>query len=260
MYIFLVVTGFFSLVPFYWMLASATNRSADIVEGKIFFGTHFIDNFTQFMITMRGLKAFINSLRNSVIGTLLSLFVCSTAGYGFQVFRSRAKDRILSMLLLSMMIPFASVMVPLFKMISMVRLLNTTAGFILPSVSTAFLIYFFRQSSMTFPFEIIQAARVDGMGEFRIYTRVYFPVMIPTFIAGGIVIFMNYWNSYLWPLVIMQTPESQTLPLLITSLTAGYVTDYGVLMMGVTICTLPTVILFFFLQKYFIAGVLGSVI
>jgi lactose/L-arabinose transport system permease protein len=83
--------------------------------------------------------------------------------------------------------------------------------------------------------------------------------MIPTFVAAGIVTFMNTWNSYLWPLIIMQRQESQTLPLMITSLTSGYTTDYGILMLAVTICTLPTVLIFFALQKHFVAGVLGSV-
>jgi lactose/L-arabinose transport system permease protein len=165
----------------------------------------------------------------------------------------------MSILLLSMMVPFASIMVPLFQLFSQARLIDTTLGFILPSVSTAFLIFFFRQSSMSFPYEIVQAARVDGMGEFGIYSRIYVPIMLPTFVAAGIVTFMSCWNNYLWPLIIMQRQESQTLPLMITSLTSGYTTDYGILMLAVTICTLPTVIIFFALQRHFVAGVLGSI-
>jgi lactose/L-arabinose transport system permease protein len=165
----------------------------------------------------------------------------------------------MAVLLLSMMVPFASIMVPLFKMFSQLKLLDTTAGFILPSLSTAFLIFFFRQSSISFPYEIVQAARVDGVGEFGIYLQIYLPVMTPTFIAAGIVTFMSSWNNYLWPLIIMQRQESRTMPLMITSLTSGYTTDYGILMLAVTICTLPTVIIFFALQKYFVVGMLGSV-
>jgi lactose/L-arabinose transport system permease protein len=181
------------------------------------------------------------------------------AGYGFQIYRDKYKDRLMSILLLSMMVPFASIMVPLFRMFSQWNLLDTTAGFILPSISTAFLIFFFRQSSVSFPLEIVQAARVDGLGEFNIYLRVYLPVMAPTFAAAAIVTFMNNWNNYLWPLIIMQRQESQTMPLLVTSLTSGYTTDYGILMLAVSICTLPTVILFFTQQKRFVAGILGSV-
>jgi lactose/L-arabinose transport system permease protein len=259
MYGFLVFACFFSVIPFLWMVISATNKSIDIIAGKFFFGTYLARNIKQLLASVSVSRAFLNSLKNSVAGTIVSLFICSMAGYGFQIYRNRSKDRLMAVLLLSMMVPFASIMVPLFKMFSQFKLLDTTLGYILPSVSTAFLIFFFRQSSMSFPYEIVQAARVDGMGEFRIYFQIYLPVMIPTFVAAGIVTFMNSWNNYLWPLIIMQRQESQTMPLMITSLTSGYTTDYGILMLAVTICTLPTVIIFFILQKHFIAGVLGSV-
>ena len=165
----------------------------------------------------------------------------------------------MNILLLSMMIPFASIMVPLFKMFSSAHLLNTTVGFVLPSISTAFLIFFFRQNSQTFPIETIQAARVDGLNEFQIYLRIYFPIMSPTFAAAAIVTFMNAWNNYMWPLIVMQSQSMRTMPLLVTGLTAGYVTDYGLLMLSVSIMTLPTVILFFTQQRKFVEGVVGSV-
>jgi lactose/L-arabinose transport system permease protein len=259
LYSFLILVCFFSVFPFYWMLASATNRSIDIIKGKMGFGTYLAGNIKQLLASVSLGTSFWNSLRNTAAGSAASLFICSMAGYGFQVYRNKGKDQLMSLLLLSMMVPFASIMIPLFKMFSQARLLDTTLGFILPSVSTAFLIFFFRQSSMSFPYEIIQSARVDGMNEFGIYIRIYMPVMAPTFAAAGIVTFMNNWNNYLWPLIIMQSQKSQTMPLLITSLTSGYTTDYGILMLAVTICTLPVVILFFSQQKRFVAGILGSV-
>jgi lactose/L-arabinose transport system permease protein len=204
-------------------------------------------------------RSFFNSLRFTFVATAASLFVCSMAGYGFQIYRDKNKDRLMSVLLLSMMVPFASVMIPLFKMFSIMNLLDTTLGFILPSISTAFLIFFFRQNSMSFPYEVVQAARVDGMGEFGIYLKIYLPVMAPTLAAAAIVTFMGSWNSYLWPLIVMQSQESKTMPLLITGLTSGYTTDYGMLMLAVSICTLPTVLLFITRQKRFVAGILGSV-
>lgn len=259
MYVFLILVCLFSVFPFYWMLSAATNRSVDIIKGKTGFGSYLVNNIKQLLASVSLGNSFWNSLRNTVTGTVASLFICSMAGYGFQVYRDKNKDRLIAILLLSMMVPFASIMIPLFRMFSQVRLLDTTLGFVLPSVSTAFLIFFFRQSSMSFPYEIIQSARVDGMNEFGIYIRIYMPVMAPTFAAAGIVTFMNNWNNYLWPLIIMQSQQSQTMPLLITSLTAGYTTDYGILMLAVTICTMPAVILFFSQQKRFIAGILGSV-
>ena len=259
MYIFLIVVCVFSAFPFFWMVSAATNKSVDIIKGKILFGPHLFENAKKLFAAANLGGSFFNSLRNTVIGTLCSLFVCSMAGYGFQIYRDKNKDRLMSVLLLSMMVPFASVMIPLFKMFSMMSLLDTTLGFILPSISTAFLIFFFRQSSMSFPYEIVQAARVDGMGEFGIYVKIYLPVMAPTLAAAAIVTFMNNWNSYLWPLIIMQSQESRTMPLLISGLTAGYVTDYGMLMLAVSVCTIPTVLIFVTQQKRFVAGILGSV-
>jgi lactose/L-arabinose transport system permease protein len=259
MYIFLIVVCLFSCFPFIWMILAATNSSVDIIKGRVLPGAYLFENVKKLFATVNVGNAFWNSLRNTGIGTIASLFICSMAGYGFQIYRDKSKDRLMTILLLSMMVPFASIMIPLFRMFSIASLLDTTLGFVLPTVSTAFLIFFFRQSSMSFPFEIVQSARVDGLGEFGIYARIYLPVMFPTVVAAGIVTFMNNWNSYLWPLVIMQREESRTMTLLTTSLTSGYTTDYGILMLAVTFCTLPTVVLFFCLQRYFVEGVLGSV-
>ena len=258
-YTFIIIFCIFSVFPFYWMLVGATNQSADVVTGKLTFGSHLFENIKTMMKTLNVGRAFWNSLRTTLIQTILSIIVCSMAGYGFQIYRDKGKDRLMKILLLSMMIPFATTMVPLFKMFSKIHLLNTTLGFVLPSISTAFLIFFFRQNSMSFPIETIQAARVDGLSEFMIYCRVYLPIMKPTFAAAAIVTFMNGWNNYLWPLIVMQSQKMQTMPLLVTGLTSGYVTDYGLLMLCVTIMTLPTVLIFFTQQKRFVEGIIGSV-
>lgn len=258
-YAFIIIFCLFSVFPFYWMLVGATNQSADVVTGKLTFGTYLFENIKTMIKTLNVGRAFWNSLRTTLIQTVLSIIVCSMAGYGFQIYRDKGKDRLMKILLLSMMIPFATTMVPLFKMFSKIHLLNTTLGFVLPSISTAFLIFFFRQNSMSFPIETIQAARVDGLSEFMIYCRVYLPIMKPTFAAAAIVTFMNGWNNYLWPLIVMQSQKMQTMPLLVTGLTSGYVTDYGLLMLCVTIMTLPTVLIFFTQQKRFVEGIIGSV-
>lgn len=258
-YVFIIIFCLFSVFPFYWMIVGATNKSADVVTGKLTFGTYLFENIRTMISTLNIGRAFWNSLRTTVIQTVLSIIVCSMAGYGFQIYRDKGKDRLMKILLLSMMIPFATTMVPLFKMFSRIHLLNTTIGFVLPSISTAFLIFFFRQNSMSFPIETIRAARVDGLSELMIFFRVYFPIMKPTFAAAAIVTFMNGWNNYLWPLIVMQSQKMQTMPLLVTGLTSGYVTDYGLLMLCVTIMTLPTVLIFFTQQKRFVEGIIGSV-
>lgn len=258
-YIFLIIICFGSVFPFYWMIMAATNKSADVISGKLTFGLYLIENIKSMLATVKMGQAFWNSLRTSVLQTVFSIIVCSAAGYGFQIYRDKKKDMLMGILLLSMMIPFASTMIPLFRMFSKAKLLNTTVGFILPSISTAFLIFFFRQNSASFPVETIQAARVDGLNEFQIYAQIYCPIMAPTFAAAAIVTFMSAWNNYMWPLIVMQSQKMQTMPLLVTGLTAGYTTDYGLLMLSVTIMTLPTVILFFTQQRRFVEGVVGSV-
>jgi len=258
-YSFIVLICAFSIFPFYWMVVGATNKSTDVIIGKITPGIYLIENIKTMISTLNIGNAFWNSLRTSVIQTLISITICSMAGYGFQIYRDKGKNRLMNILLLSMMIPFATTMVPLFKMFSSVHLLNTTLGFVLPGISTAFLIFFFRQNSVSFNLEIVQAARVDGLNEFQIYLKVYVPVMAPTFAAAAVVTFMNAWNNYMWPLIVMQDQKMQTMPLLVSGLVAGYVTDYGLLMLCVSLMTIPTVIIFITQQRKFIEGVTGSV-
>jgi lactose/L-arabinose transport system permease protein len=259
LYSFLIIAGVASAFPFFWMVSAATNKSVDVIKGRLFFGLNLIENFKTLIASIPIIKGFWNSLRNTAVGTILSLFVCSLAGFGFQVYRDKAKDRLMGILLLSMMVPFASVMVPLFRMISQFKLLNTTAGIVLPSISTVFLIFFFRQNSAAFPMEIVQAARVDGLGEFGIYARIYVPVMSSTFAAAAIITFMGAWNNYLWPLIILLKEESRTMPIMLATLTSGYTTDYGSLMLAISICTVPTLLIFVTQQRRFVSGILGSV-
>jgi lactose/L-arabinose transport system permease protein len=259
MYALLIIISFISIFPFYDMVSGATNRSTDVIAGRMYPGTYLIANIQEILKETNPIRAFWNSLWNAVVLTVLSLIICSMAGYAFVTYRSKGKDRVMMVLLLSMMVPFAAILIPLFRVFSIMKLLNTTMGFVLPTVSTAFMIFFFRQITMTFPQEIVQAARVDGLSEFGIYLRIYTPIMSPTFAAAAIVVFMNGGNNYLWPLVIMSKQETRTMPLLLTGLTAGYTTNYGILLFAVALCTIPTVVLFFTQQKKFVAGILGSV-
>ena len=124
---------------------------------------------------------------------------------------------------------------------------------------TPFLIMMFRQSARSFPTEIIEAARIDGLGELQIFFKIFMPTMKSTYAAAMTVTFMNAWNNYLWPKVIMMDDTSQTMPMLVANLSSGYSIDYGVLMLGVLICSLPTGILFLVLQKSFANGIVGAV-
>ena len=258
-YIFLVIVGFISAFPFYFIVVSATNPSVEVIRGRMFFGNYFISNFENLVKTIPIGMGFLNSVRNALVQTLGSLLICSMAGYGFQIYRDKAKDNLMFVLLLSMMIPFAAIMVPLFRLTSSLKLLNTTAGMVMPFLSTAFLIFFFRQCAQSFPMEIVHSARVDGASEIGIFIRIFIPVMSPTFAAAAIVTFMSGWNAFLWPLIILQKETAKTLFILITQLSSGYVTDYGMQLLAITISVIPTLLIFITQQRRFVEGILGSV-
>ncbi|MEY8352784.1 carbohydrate ABC transporter permease [Lachnospiraceae bacterium 54-53] len=258
-YAFLTIVSVISVFPLYWMLVAATNKSVDVTRGTMVFGTAFIDNARKLFASQNVVTALGNSFRYSVILTLVSLVVCSIAGYGFEIYHDRAKDRVMSVILLAMMVPFAATMIPLYQLFAKAKLLNSTLGFILPTISTPFLIMLFRQSARSFPVDILEAARLDGLNEFWIFWRMFLPTMRSTYAAAMTITFMNAWNSYLWPKVILSDADSITMPMLVANLTEGYVTDYGTLMLAVLVCTVPTVIIFFLLQRSFAEGITGSV-
>ena len=259
MYLFLCIVSFISVFPLYWMVSASTNKSAEVISGRLIPGTYFMENLKNLLGAQNITRAFGNSVKYSVILTLVSLVVCSLAGYGFEIFHDKAKDSLMSVILLAMMVPFVATMIPLFQMCSKMGLLNTTLGFILPTISTPFLIMMFRQSARSFPHDIMEAARIDGLSEIRIFFQMFIPTMRSTYAAAMTITFMNAWNSYLWPKVIMTDSNSQTMPMVVANLTEGYVTDYGMLMLAVLICTLPTAIVFFCLQNAFAEGITGAV-
>lgn len=258
-YIFLIIVSFISVFPFYWMVSAATNTSVDVARGKIWFGTHALENFKNLTAANDLWRAMGNSFVYAIAQTVICLFICSLAGFGFELYHDKAKDKLFSVLLLAMMVPQVATMIPLFKMISSMKLLNTVWAFILPAISTPFMIMMFRQNSRNFPVDIMEAARLDGLSEFKIFFKMYMPVMKSTYAAAAVITFMNAWNAYLWPKVVMGQKEAQTMPMLIANVAAGYTIDYGVLMMGVLFCSIPTMLVFFILQKQFAEGITGAV-
>lgn len=258
-YLFLVIISFISVFPLLWMISAATNTSLDVARGKIMFGTYAMQNFKNLIASQNLAGAMGNSFLYAIVQTVISMFVCSLAGFGFELYHDKNKDRLFSILLLAMMVPQVATMVPLFKMMSRAGLLNSVWAFILPSISTPFLIMMFRQNSRNFPNDLMQAARIDGLSETGIFFRMYVPIMKSTYAAAAVITFMNAWNAYLWPKVVMTDNRAQTMPMLIANIASGYSIDYGMLMMGVLFCSIPTMIVFFVLQKQFAEGITGAV-
>ena len=263
-YIFLILFALFSIFPLFWMLTAATNTTVDVSQGRLWFGSYAIENFKDLLegapfFQSKLWSAMRNSFFFAAVQTVLSLLICSLAGFGFELYHDKAKDALFGVLLMAMMIPGVATMIPLFTMMSKMKLLSSVWGFILPSIATPFLIMMFRQNSRNFPIALLDAARLDGLTEIGIFFRIYMPVMKSTYAAAAVITFMNAWNAYLWPRVVLKAPESQTMPLYIANLAGGYTIDYGALMMSVLFCSLPTVIIFFILQKQFAEGITGAV-
>ena len=258
-YIVLSIASLLSVFPLYYMISGATNKSIDIVRGRLIPGSSLMENFKSLTANQNLGLAMFNSFRNAIVITILTLLICSIAGYGFEIYHDKGKDLLMSILLLAMMLPFVALMIPLFTMFSKIGLVNSWMALVLPSISTPFMIMLFRQASRSFPVDIIEASRLEGMSEIAIFFRMYIPVMKSTYGAAMTVTFMNAWNNYLWPKVILQNNESITMPMLVANLKSGYSVDYGMLMLGVLICTLPTAVIFFCLQKSFSNGLTGAV-
>ncbi len=258
-YVAMSVAAFISVFPFYWLVVGATNSSPDIINGKMSFGSYLVTNFHKMVEQADMLQLFWNSAKISVIATGLTLLISSMAGYGFEIYKSRWSERVFALLLAMLSIPFAALIIPLFITISKLRLINSHWAVIIPTIASIFIIFYFRQATKAFPSELRDAAKVDGLKEWQIFWHIYIPVMRSTYAAATIIIFMANWNNYLWPLIALQTNEMKTVTQGIATLLTAYTPDYGVTMIATTLATLPTLIIFFVLQKQFVQGLLGSV-
>lgn len=264
-YLFLGAATIISVFPFLWMIVGATNKSVDVTKGRLLPGNYLGENFKSLLDTVDLMNALMNSAKISIMTTVLALLVGSLAGYGFEVYRSRAKDIVFNILLMSMMIPFAALMVPLYRMFGRISQtmpligIDTLEAVVLPSVATAFLIFFFRQNTKMFAREMLEAGRIDGLSELGIFLRIYMPTMKTTYAAAAIITFMSSWNNFLWPLVVLQSEETRTVPLLISYLGSSYTPDFGMILTAIVIATIPTATIFFLMQRHFVAGMMGSV-
>ena len=255
----LILFSLFCVFPLIWVVIAATNSSVDIVSGVLTPGSHLLENWKTLTENYDVGRTCLNSVKYSVVTTVVAMIVCSIAGYGFEIFHDRFKDKLFGLLMLTMMVPFVATIIPLYQAYARTGLLNSTLGFILPSVSTVFLIMLFRQNSKNFPKEIIEAARIDGENETGIFFKMYVPTIGATYAAGATITFMNAWNNYMWARLIMSDNSAQTLPMMISNMITGHYIDYGMLMLAVLISTLPTLVVFFALQKSFVQGMTGAV-
>lgn len=261
-YVTLLIGAVISLFPFYWAAIAATNES-----GKVFAkppvlvpGGKLFDNIANLNEAIGIGRVMFNSLFVVVIYTALSLIICTMAGYAFAKFRFKGRDILFGMFLLSMMVPYHALVIPLFKMMAAWGWLNTYQALILPNLAYPFGIFLMRQNMLAVPDAMMEAGRIDGVNEWGLFTRIILPSVKPALAATAIFLFMFQWNSFLWPLIAVQTKEMYTLPVALSSLFGLSRIDYGQVMAGVTLATGPIIIFFLLLQRHFISGMLGSAV
>ncbi|MBM7663163.1 lactose/L-arabinose transport system permease protein [Bacillus mesophilus] len=262
LYIGLTIGAIVSLFPFYWALIGATNES-----GKMFAkppnllpGDKFIENIINLNETIGIGRVMFNSLFVSITYTVLALLISTMAAYAFAKFKFKGRDLIFSIFLLSMMVPYHALVIPLFKMMAGLGWLNTYQALILPNLAYPFAIFLMRQNMLAFPTALIEASRIDGAGEWRIFWSVVLPSMKPALAATAIFLFMFQWNNFLWPLVAVSSTDMYTFPVALSSLFGLSRIDYGQVMAGVSLATVPIIIFFLLLQRHFISGMLGSAV
>jgi lactose/L-arabinose transport system permease protein len=251
-----------SIAPFYWMLVGSTLPSGEIfrLPPKLLPGEYLAKNFQSLNESLGFAKIFWNSLFIALVYTVVSTLISSMAGYAFAKFNFKGKNLFFFIILCTLMIPSQVTLIPLFEMMVTFNWLNTYQAIILPTLASPFAIYLMRQNMKAVPDSIIEASRVDGAGELKIFFTVILPVTRPAMAAVAIFLFMSQWNSLLWPLITLNSKEMFTLPVALSSIIGMARIDYGQLMLGTTLSTVPIMIFFLLLQKHFISGILGGAV
>lgn len=249
------------LFPVYSLALAAFRPGRDLLRFGIttatLVPTHLIfDNIPALATARDGIYLFWfrNSILLMAVRTLLSIFLSAFVGYGLGIYSFRGRKALLSLVIFLMVIPIQILILPLYKLMIALHLMNTIWGVVLPFIVYPFAIFFFRQYVSGLPRDFLDAGRIDGLSEFGIYFRIMMPLMPPAFGAMTILISLQSWNDFLWPLIVLRTERMFTLPIGLNSLLTPYGNNYDMLLSGAFAATVPIVIVFLFFQRYFVAG------
>jgi lactose/L-arabinose transport system permease protein len=259
MWLFILSGAVVSVFPFFWMVVGMTLNPNDVIRGLVIPGGELGANWAKASANYNLPVFFRNSLLIALSTVLFGVIVNALAAFGFEKYRSGSRDRVFSILLLTLIIPQIALVIPTFKLLAFFNLLDSHLAIVLPSIMSVFIIFFMRQNFRMFPTEIMEAARVDGASELSIFISIVTPSMKATFASAAIYLFLAQWNSYLWPLMTILSDGKKTLPIAMSSMMNAYTIEYGALMVIVCISILPVLVLFLSLQKQFVAGLIGSV-
>jgi multiple sugar transport system permease protein len=255
-YAILTVAAVISVIPFLYVISTSFKDTVALFSypPEWIPKQPTLENFRSLVRDYPFLRWTANSFIVASVVTVIKVIIDSMAGYAFAKMQFPGKDALFVVVLATLMIPFAATLIPLFLIVRDLNLTNTYAGLILPALASPIGIFMMRQFIETLPGDLENAARLDGCSEFAVYRRVILPLIRPGLVVLGVFTFMTQWTSYLWPLVIGTRPEMFTLTVGVQSLRSLFTVNWGVLSAGAVLSMLPLVIVFIFLQRYFIAG------
>jgi len=258
--------GIFFLVPFAWMVSASFKTTQEIFSypPSLIPNTISLTNYQRLFSNWPFPSWYGNSLVVALLTTAMVLFFSSLAGFAFAKYRFRGQSALFLLLLGSSMIPFPILLIPLFILVANIGWVNSLEALIIPFMAPAIGIFLMRQFMSYIPSELLDAARIDGASDFRTYWQIVLPLVLPGLATLGILTFLGSWNNYLWPLVVLRSSGSMTLPVgmasMLTGVAAGSAPPYGPAMAASVLVSIPIIVVFLFLQRYYIAGLtLGGV-
>lgn len=263
MYTVLTLVAILAAFPFFWMLIASTHRSATLltVPPPVTPGGALMTNYNELMAGLPFWRGMFNSMFVAGVHTVLVLFFCSLGGYAFAKFQFPGRGKLFGMMLATMMIPGILGTIPSFMLMRSFGWLNTYLPLIVPGIANAFGIFWMRQYiEGAIPNDLMDAGRIDGAHEFRIYWNIVLPVITPALAALAIMTFMGSWNGFFWPLLILKDELKYTLPVMLASLQNQYGQEEGVRMLGATIAILPIMIVFLMSARKFMAGMTAGAV
>lgn len=267
-WILLIAVLFFTVTPIIFMAVSAFMDPKQIlampfnwIPSRKYFTSSDRTFFTNFHRALFGnnnqpvfLRNMLNSLVVAVTDSFTTVFLASLCGYGLAKFNFKGRNAVFMSIMATMMIPFEAIMIPLYMVVSSMHMINTYRGLIIPFMVSAFGVFQMRQYLLTFPTEYIDAARVDGLSEPGIYAKIVVPNCKPVIATLGILSFRNQWDNLLWPLLVSQKETMKTIPQYITKFSEEKLTDEGAMMACALLASIPMIVMFFSLSKYFLGG------
>ncbi|MBF0543098.1 MAG: carbohydrate ABC transporter permease [Candidatus Riflebacteria bacterium] len=255
--IFSCISLVITLFPFFWMVSTSLKSGKEILAdpGKIIPMNFSFEGFKALFRIADIPMHFVNSIVFALGLTIISLILNSMAAYAFAKISFPRRDKIFTLLVLTMMVPSQVTIIPVFLILKFFGFLNSYAGLIVPGCAHVFGIFMMRQFILDIPDELFEAARVDGCGEFKIFTSIVIPLCRPVIATLAVLSFVTAWNEFLLPLIIMQDESHYTLPVSLSVIGGQYGADWDILMAGAVLVALPSIIIFLFAQKHYIQGI-----